>query len=76
MTALAKFRAQVQTARELGHFVVQTADEAQALLAELEHPQPAGAHLRCERCGTDRTIQFNYATASVPPHDGDDVHHD
>jgi len=75
MTALAKFREQVRIARECpGTYIVLTLDQAQAMVDEIEGPKPAGAHLRCERCGSERTIRFDYATASMPPDDADDDH--
>ncbi len=59
MTALAKYRDQVRIARELGHCVVQTAEEAQALLDELE---------------TTNLVGGLTTTNSAPPYESDDEH--
>lgn len=79
MNTIDKFREQVRIARETGTFVVQTADEAQAVLEEIGRPtsQPGWitiTHIEPDRLHPMWNKPVPNATASAPPHDGDDEH--
>lgn len=75
MTALDKFREQVRIARETGTFVVQTADEAAAVLAQIEGP--AVVTLDCSKIDVDELRNLFADAGRIvrgPPYDGDDEH--
>lgn len=93
MTPVEKFREQVKIAtdaqveRGTVHYVTMTADEAAALLGEIEGPAVVTIdaskldidELRrywAEQSGGSSVVLLPRGAVSAPPYESDDVHHD